>query len=110
MMVMKGLGELRYKESDRFKAIVEGLEKCGADVKSLKDNIIIKGRKKIKGGCTIDAKNDHRIAMSFNILSLITEEPIFVRGNKSILTSFPDFFKTLEELGVISLTHEKKNI
>ena len=110
IMVMKGLGELRYKESDRFKAIVEGLEKCGVDVKSLKDNIIIKGRKKIKGGCTIDAKNDHRIAMSFNILSLITEEPIFVRGNKSILTSFPGFFKTLQELGVISLTHEKKNI
>ena len=48
--------------------------------------------------------------MSFNILSLITEEPIFVRGNKSILTSFPGFFKTLQELGVISLTHEKKNI
>ena len=35
--MMKGLGELRYKESDRFKAIVEGLSrKCGADVKSLK--------------------------------------------------------------------------
>ena len=48
--------------------------------------------------------------MSFNILSLITEEPILVRGNKSILTSFPGFFTTLQELGVISLTHEKKNI
>ena len=107
---MKGLGELRYKESDRFKAIVEGLDQCGADIKSLKDNIIIKGRKKIKGGCTIDAKNDHRIAMSFNILSLITEEPIFVRGNNSIMTSFPDFFKNLQELGVIFQTHGKKKI
>ena len=46
--------------------------------------------------------------MSFNILSLITEEPIFVRGNNSILTSFPDFFTTLQELGVIPLTHGKK--
>ena len=44
-MIMKGLGELRYKESDRFKAIVEGLSQCGADAKSFKDNIIIKGKK-----------------------------------------------------------------
>ena len=79
-MIMKGLGELRYKESDRFKAIVEGLNKCGVDVKSFKDNIHIKGKKKLKGGCTLDAKNDHRIAMSFNILSLISEKPIFIKG------------------------------
>ena len=44
-MIMKGLGELRYKESDRFKAIVEGLNKCGGDVKSFKDDIHIKGKK-----------------------------------------------------------------
>ena len=106
---MKGLGELRFKESDRFKSIVEGLRNCGADVKSFKDNIIIRGRKKIKGGCRLDAKNDHRIAMSFNILSLISEEPILIKGNKSILTSFPDFFKTMEELGAISLIYGKQN-
>ena len=108
-MIMKGLGELRFKESDRFRSIVEGLGNCGADVKSFKDNIIIRGRKKIKGGCRLDAKNDHRIAMSFNILSLISEEPILIKGNKSILTSFPDFFKTMEELGAISLIYGKQN-
>ena len=107
-MIMKGLGELRYKESDRFSAIVEGLHKSGADVRSFEDNIIIKGKKKIKGGCIIDAKNDHRISMSFNILSLITEEPIFVRGNKSIITSFPDFFKNLNELGADSAIYGKQ--
>ena len=107
-MIMKGLGELRYKESDRFGAIVEGLHKSGADVRSLEDNIIIKGKKKIKGGCIIDAKKDHRISMSFNILSLITEEPIFVRGNKSIITSFPDFFKNLNELGADSAIYGKQ--
>ena len=67
-----------------------------------------KGKKKIKGGCIIDAKNDHRISMSFNILSLITEEPIFVRGNKSIITSFPDFFKNLNELGADSAIYGKQ--
>ena len=46
--------------------------------------------------------------MSFNILSLISEEPILIKGNKSILTSFPDFFKTMKELGAISLIYGKK--
>ena len=90
-MVMKGLEELRYKESDRFSAIVEGLSKSGADVKTFKNNIIIRGQKTLKGGCELDAKNDHRIAMAFNILSLISDKPIHVKGNKSILTSFPNF-------------------
>jgi 3-phosphoshikimate 1-carboxyvinyltransferase len=106
-MIMKGLGELRYKESDRFKAIVEGLNKCGGDVKSFKDNIHIKGKKSIKGGCALDVHYDHRIAMSFNILSLISEKPILIKGNQSILTSFPDFFKTLDRLGAVSLFHGK---
>ena len=45
--------------------------------------------------------------MSFNILSLISEEPILIKGNKSILTSFPDFFKNMKELGAISLIYGK---
>ena len=47
---------------------------------------------------TIVAKNDHRIAMSFNLLNLFSEKPIKVIGNKSIMTSFPDFFSTLKLL------------
>ena len=45
--------------------------------------------------------------MSFNILSLISEKPILIKGNKSILTSFPSFFKTLDKLGAVSLFHGK---
>ena len=50
------------------------------------------------GGCVLDAHHDHRIAMSFNILSLISEKPIL--KNQSILTIFR-FFKTLDRLGFI---------
>ena len=106
-MVMKGLEELRYKESDRFSAIVEGLSKSGADVKTFKNNIIIRGKKLLKGGCELDAKNDHRIAMAFNILSLISDKPIHIKGNKSILTSFPNFFSILKELGAKCHIYEK---
>ena len=101
-MMMEGLEELRFKESDRFSAIVKGLSKTGVQTDSFKNNILIKGCKNIKGGCIIDAKNDHRIAMAFNILSLVSEKPIIVKGNHSILTSFPNFFNTLNILGVSS--------
>ena len=45
--------------------------------------------------------------MSFNILSLISEKPILIKGNESILASFPGFFKTLDKLGAVSLFHGK---
>ena len=46
----------------------------------------------------INAQNDHRIAMSFDLLSFFSEKPIKVIGNESIMTSFPQFFLTLKSL------------
>ena len=97
-MIMKGLGELRYKESDRFKSISEGLRNAGVKVNTFKDDMEIIGVRKVLGGNTIVAKNDHRIAMSFNILNLFSEKPIKVIGNESIMTSFPNFFSALKLL------------
>ena len=65
-----------------------------------------KGSKKIKGGCIIDANNDHRIAMCFNILSLVSEEPILIKGNKTIMTSYPNFFNSLISLGANSSVYD----
>ena len=95
---MKGLKELRYKESDRFKSISEGLQGAGVQVNTFNDDMEIIGKRKVLGGNTIDAQNDHRIAMSFNLLSLFSEKPIKVIGNGSIMTSFPSFFSTLKSL------------
>ncbi len=97
-MIMKGLGELRYKESDRFKSISEGLRYAGVQVNTFKDDMEIIGTRKVLGGNTIVAKNDHRIAMSFNLLNLFSEKPIKVIGNESIMSSFPNFFSTLKLL------------
>ena len=97
-MSMKGLGELRYKESDRFKAISEGLRDAGVQVNTFEDDMEIIGNRRVLGGNTIVAQNDHRIAMSFNLLSLFSEKPIKVIGNESIMSSFPSFFSTLKSL------------
>ena len=99
-MTMRGLKELRFKESDRLTAIFKGLNQSGIKTELIKDTLIIQGRKSIRGGNIIHASNDHRIAMSFNILSLITKSPIIIKGNSSIRTSFPLFFDSLSILGV----------
>ncbi|MAJ24276.1 MAG: 3-phosphoshikimate 1-carboxyvinyltransferase [Rickettsiales bacterium] len=97
-MSMKGLGELRFKESDRFLAIKEGLIACGVNVNSFGDDMEIIGKKQVNGEAEINSNNDHRIAMAFNILGLVALKPIKIIGNKSIRTSFPNFFETIKSL------------
>ena len=95
-----GLAELRHKESDRFKAIINGLVSCGIKVESNKDDIIIYGNNKVLGGATIDCFFDHRIAMSFIILGAISLKPIKVIGCKSISTSYPSFISEMNDIGM----------
>ena len=54
---------------------------------------------KVVGGCSIDSELDHRIAMSFLILGLISKEPIKVLRTSTIDTSFPNFYKIMKEIG-----------
>ena len=95
-----GLAELRHKESDRFMAIINGLESCGIKVESKNDDIIIYGNNKVLGGATIDCNYDHRIAMSFIILGALSLKPIKVIGCKSISTSYPTFISEMNSLGM----------
>ncbi len=97
---LRGLAELRHKESDRFKAIIDGLESCGIKVESENDDIIIYGNNKILGGTTIDCNHDHRVAMSFMILGALSLKPIKVIGCKSISTSYPTFVSDMNCLGM----------
>jgi len=97
--VMKGLGELRVKESDRLSAIAEGLEESGVEVETTEDSLTVRGSGKIKGGSTIRTHMDHRIAMSFLILGMISEKPITVDDVSMINTSFPGFVGLMNSLG-----------
>ena len=97
---MTGLGELRVKESDRLAAIANGLAAAGVTVEMGEDSLIIEGCDgPPKGGCTIDAAHDHRIAMSFLVLGMVSQEPIEVTGAETIDTSFPGFADLMNRLG-----------
>ena len=101
--IMKGIEELRFKESDRLEAIADGLEKNGVFITKKKDQLTVFGRggsQKIKGGSIINASNDHRIAMSFASLGSITENSIEIRGASSIKTSFPNFIDLMNSIGL----------
>ena len=96
---MQGLTELKYKESNRIKSINENLRKCGIDSQVNKDNITINGSQKIlSSNKKIKTYGDHRIAMSFSILSLITKNPLQIDNEECIKISYPNFKKDLNKL------------
>ena len=99
--IMKGLKELRVKESDRISAMFEGLKANGVEVQEGEDSLTIfgKGYGSVMGGATVTTFFDHRIAMSFLCLGLVSKKPITVDDSRSISTSFPSFFGLMEKLG-----------
>ena len=96
---MRGLSELRVKESDRLATMADGLAACGVSVEVEGDDLIVHGGRQPAGGVTIDAKLDHRIAMSFLVLGGLAAQPILVEGAEAIETSFPGFAALMNGLG-----------
>ncbi len=100
--VMRGIGELRVKESDRIAAMAKGLSALGVVVEELEDGLIVQGHDgpaTAKAGVCIDTKMDHRIAMSFLIYGLGARGPVRVAGCEMIETSFPGFAELMTGLG-----------
>ena len=99
---MRGVAELRVKETDRIKVMADGLRRCGVETAYDDDSMQVQGQvtgSKIQGGVTISAQHDHRIGMSFLTLGLITDHPITVSGCTTIETSFPGFAANMKQLG-----------
>ena len=102
---LRGLGELRIKESNRLDAIARGLLACGARIETDGDDLVIHGSAAPPaGGVTIEAQLDHRIAMAFLTLGLVAREPIRVTDAAAITTSFPGFAETMNALGAAIAT------
>jgi 3-phosphoshikimate 1-carboxyvinyltransferase len=98
--VMRGLAELRVKESDRLAGIAEGLAACGVHVAVEEDTLIVDGAgRPPRGDATIATRLDHRIAMSFLVLGAAAERPIRVDDGSPIETSFPGFASLMNGLG-----------
>jgi 3-phosphoshikimate 1-carboxyvinyltransferase len=97
---MRGLGELRVKESDRLAAMANGLRSCGIQVEDGPDYLIVHGgTDRPRGGATINANLDHRIAMAFLVLGMVAEKPVGVDDGSPIETSFPGFVMLMNGLG-----------
>ena len=96
--VISGAEELRVKESNRIDATVEMLTLMGADVESRTDGMIIHGGKKLKGGCTINPRGDHRIAMSAAVAGCASQKGIELLNPECVKISYPNFFEMLAKV------------
>lgn len=99
--VMRGVKELRVKESDRIDAMARGLEACGVVVEEDEDTLIVHGRGPggVPGGAVCATHIDHRIAMSFLVAGMASQKPITVDDASPIATSFPLFEGLMTGLG-----------
>ena len=95
---MRGLSELRVKESDRLAAIAAGLVANGVDCAIIGDDLIVRGGP-VRGGGVVETHLDHRIAMSFLVMGLASANKVTVDDETMIATSFPDFKRLMQGLG-----------
>ena len=97
---MRGLAELRVKESDRLAGTAEGLTRCGVRVAVEGDDLIVEGAGNFPAGdAVIETRLDHRIAMAFVVLGLVASEPVRIDDARPIATSFPGFVPLMNRLG-----------
>ena len=97
---MEGLAELRVKESDRLAAMATGLAACGVQIEETKDSLIVHGSDQpIDGGALITANLDHRIAMAFSVLGMVSLNPVTIDDGSPIATSFPGYIELMNDLG-----------
>ena len=96
---MRGLKELRVKESDRLAATAALLRNNGVAVEIEGDDLIVQGKGRAPGGGTVATHMDHRIAMSALVLGLGSEQPVNVDDTAFITTSFPGFVEMMRSLG-----------
>jgi 3-phosphoshikimate 1-carboxyvinyltransferase len=97
--VMRGLKELRVKESDRLAATADMLRVNGIDVEISGDDLAVRGRGHAAGGGLVATHMDHRIAMAALVLGLAADKPVTIDDAGFIATSFPGFADAMRRLG-----------
>ena len=96
---MRGLKELRVKESDRLEATAAMLRVNGVSVEIDGDDLIVNGKGKVAGGGEVATHMDHRIAMSALMMGLASDNPVRIDDSAFIATSFPGFTELMRSLG-----------
>jgi 3-phosphoshikimate 1-carboxyvinyltransferase len=95
--ILRGLSELRVKETDRIVSMVKGLSALGARIHAQKDEVVIEGPTRLKGAC-VDSFKDHRTAMALAVAGLVADGTTTVQDSEWISISFPEFSSCLERL------------
>ncbi len=96
-LTVKDAGELRVKETDRIRTVVENLRRLGVEAEELPDGMVIPGRQKFRAG-TFDSFGDHRIAMAFAVAALRGDGPSVIENAGAASVSFPEFWSTLARI------------
>jgi 3-phosphoshikimate 1-carboxyvinyltransferase len=101
--VMRGIGEMRVKESDRIALMAAGLAACGVGVEEEPAALTVVGSRRgnhpVAGGARVTTHGDHRIAMSHLVMGLASDRPVAVDEPGMIATSFPGFVDLMTGLG-----------
>ena len=97
--IMRGLQELRVKESDRLEATAAMIRVNGVNVEIVGDDLIVHGTGRVPGGGTVATHMDHRIAMSALVMGCASDAPVTIDDTTFIATSFPDFIPMMRRLG-----------
>jgi 3-phosphoshikimate 1-carboxyvinyltransferase len=95
--IIKDAEELKVKETNRIDAVVQELNKLGADITATDDGMIIKGATALQGS-DVHSWGDHRIGMTLAVASLITDSPVYLENADAINISYPQFFEDLKML------------
>ena len=98
--IIRGVEELRTKESDRLEAMSNSLRVLGVESKSYSDGIDITGKSSLKSSVIIDSFGDHRIAMASSIACSMLDGENIIKNVENIQTSFPNFIETCGSLGI----------
>ena len=98
--IIKDAAELKVKESNRIKVMCEELSKLGVNVVETEDGMEIEGTNKLLGNVTISTHDDHRIAMTFAILGLISDGEIKLDNKNCVEISYPGFFDDLRKVNI----------
>jgi 3-phosphoshikimate 1-carboxyvinyltransferase len=93
-LTVRDAGELRIKETDRIRTVVENLRRMGVAAEELPDGLVVPGRQKFKAGA-FDSYGDHRIAMAFAVGALTADGESTILDAEAASVSFPEFWETL---------------
>ncbi len=98
---VRGAGELRLKESDRLEAVKEVLRPLGVRIQTTDDGFRVRGvPARPRGGATVSAAGDHRIAMLAAVAGIVSREGLEIEGADSVAVSYPEFFAVLDSLAL----------